>query len=87
MATPLCLGLFTHISWFALVYPIFMYATGLYALIYFSAIHYSNQRKKLRRILKSNKILLEELIVERKKLITMLDDCKGEFEKSKIVEG
>ena len=81
--TSLLLGLLSPLGWWALLYPFVMYISGIYSLIYFSAIYYSGKRKNLRRILKSNKEALEELIVFRKKLISMLDDCRVSFQENK----
>jgi glycerol-3-phosphate O-acyltransferase / dihydroxyacetone phosphate acyltransferase len=79
-ALALLAGIFTPIGWFALLLPFVFYGAGIYALLYITAINHSRKRKNLRRVLRGNKELTEELIVERKKLITELEECRLEYE-------
>lgn len=70
----------TPIGWFALLLPLALYISGVYALIYLAAIRYSSKRNKLRKFLKSNEELLNKLIVQRKNLILSLENCRVEFQ-------
>jgi glycerol-3-phosphate O-acyltransferase / dihydroxyacetone phosphate acyltransferase len=77
-------GIFTPLGWFATLLPFVFYGAGIYALLYMTAILHSRKRKNLRRVLRSNRELSEELIVERKKLISELEECRLEYEQLKV---
>lgn len=78
-------GLLTPISWWAFALPVVMYVTGVYAQMYLAAIHYSSQRRNLRAVFKKNKLMIEELLVERKNLIATLEACRSEFDATKKI--
>ena len=74
------IGIFSPFGWWALLAPILFYSSGIYSLIYLTAIRYSSKRNKLRKFLKSNKALLSQLIVQRKNLILNLENCRVEYQ-------
>ncbi|MBI3135247.1 MAG: 1-acyl-sn-glycerol-3-phosphate acyltransferase [Bacteroidetes bacterium] len=82
-ATALLLGIFTPVKWWAFAIPVVMYITGVYAQMYLAAIRYSAQRRNLRTVSRNNKVLIEQLLVDRKNLVALLESCRVEFEKSK----
>ncbi|MBK9592456.1 MAG: 1-acyl-sn-glycerol-3-phosphate acyltransferase [Crocinitomicaceae bacterium] len=77
-------GLLTPVGLWAILLPIVMYVTGVYAQMYLAAIRYSSQRTYLRSVFKKNKALIEELLVERKNLVKTLEACREQFEKTKV---
>ena len=69
-------------GWWALLYPILMYATGIYALIYLTAAKQSKRRIHLRQIAKQQPELIEDLKEKRNALITLFKGCQEDYLKS-----
>lgn len=67
------------LGWWAVLYPVLMYITGLYALIYSTAAEHSLQRKKLRNTVKNNQALIQNLKEERKNITTLLEACQKDY--------
>lgn len=82
VAVAILVGLFTPLGWWAMLLPVVMYATGVYAQMYLSAIQYTRQRKNLRSVFRNNKSLIQKLGSERKELIQLLEELRIEFEGS-----
>jgi hypothetical protein len=90
----LAVGLFTFLIWYGLIsfvlgyfilgwpavfYPILMYISGVYALLYATGIAYSLKRKKLRFLIRSNHELVAELKQKRAKIISVLLGMQAEY--------
>lgn len=69
-------------GWWALLYPILMYATGIYALIYLTAAKQSKRRIHLRQIAKQQPELIEDIKEKRNALITLFKGCQEDYLKS-----
>lgn len=67
------------LGWWALLYPVIMYTTGLYALIYLTAAQQSRRRIKLRKQAKRRPQLMEELKQKRAALIALLKGCQEDY--------
>jgi hypothetical protein len=67
------------LGWWAVFYPVLMYVTGLYALLYSTAIRKSRERNNLRKTVKENLVLLAELTQEREAIITVLSACQKDY--------
>lgn len=77
-AISLILGI-GFIGWYALYYPIVMYITGLYAMIYISAIRHSRSRNHLRSLTRNNRLIISDLIKKRRAIIERLTQCKTDY--------
>lgn len=80
VTTSILVGSLTPVSWWAFLLPLVLYTTGIYALLYLAAIRYSRQRRNLRSTLKSNRDLINQLTLERARLIEFLEKFRLEFE-------
>ncbi len=60
------------IGWPAVFYPILMYVTGLYSLLYFTAIKYSKQRNHFRKALKKDTPLIKSLTSKRTSIVAKI---------------
>ncbi len=67
------------LGWWAVFYPVLIYTTGLYALIYTTAIRNSKQRKILRTLAKTDRSLLSDLMSQRSMIITIFMDWQKEY--------
>lgn len=67
------------LGWWALLYPVLMYITGLYALLYSTAIQNSNQRKNLRGLAKTNRSELSKLMSQRAAIIDVFMNWQKEY--------
>jgi glycerol-3-phosphate O-acyltransferase/dihydroxyacetone phosphate acyltransferase len=67
------------LGWLAVFYPILMYTSGVYALIYVTAIQHSKKRKHLRSLTKSNRTIINELIQKRIVIMDILKKCQFDF--------
>lgn len=68
-----------YLGWSALIYPILIYITGLYALLYNTAIQHSRQRNYLRKFYQTNQSVCEELVKDRQEIIDVLTVCQKDF--------
>lgn len=90
----LAVGLFTFLSWYGLIsfilgyfvlgwpaifYPILMYISGVYALLYKTGISHSLKRKKLRFLMRSNVELIETLKQKRAEIIAVLLAMQSDY--------
>lgn len=63
----------------ALLYPVLMYVTGLYALLYRTAIQNSKQRKSLRKLAKNNRGQISKLVKSRSEIIDVFMNWQKEY--------
>lgn len=90
----LAVGLFTFLIWYGLIsfilgyfvlgwpaifYPILMYISGVYALLYKTGISHSLKRKKLRFLMRSNVELIETLKQNRAEIIAVLLTMQADY--------
>ncbi|MFT5824111.1 MAG: glycerol-3-phosphate O-acyltransferase/dihydroxyacetone phosphate acyltransferase [Crocinitomix sp.] len=68
-----------YLGWWALLYPVLMYVTGLYALLYSTAIQNSKQRKNLRKLAKTNRSKLSTLVKLRADIIAIFMNWQKEY--------
>lgn len=73
------------LGWWALLYPVLMYTTGLYALLYNTAIQNSRKRKNLRTIVKKDRSVLIELMSQRSAITSVFMDWQKEYSE-KVLE-
>ena len=66
-------------GWWALLCPIILFITGLYALIYQTAAQQSNRRIVLRRLNREKPKLIQNLTTQRKALIELLKGCQEDY--------
>lgn len=71
-------GLFWMGLW-AVIYPVTMYISGIYCLIYDSAIRQSKKRNQLRFYSKNKREIIVQLMGKRLKIIESLKKCKADF--------
>ena len=71
---------YTPLHYYALFYPVVMYFTGIFALIYSSLFSFSLEKKKLKKVRQKNKKIYNQLRLQREELISMLNKYKREFE-------
>ncbi|NOQ72931.1 MAG: hypothetical protein GQ574_13060 [Crocinitomix sp.] len=67
------------LGWWALAYPVLMYVTGLYALLYRTAIQNSKQRKNLRKMAKTNRSQISSLVSLRAGIIDVFMNWQKEY--------
>lgn len=77
-------GLF--VGWWALLYPVFMYATGIYALIYRTAANQSKRRIRLRKLANDKPEIIKNLSTKRETLISLFRGCQEDYLKAKSIE-
>ncbi|MDA7803784.1 hypothetical protein N8987_04340 [Crocinitomix sp.] len=67
------------LGWLAIFYPVVMYASGVYALIYSTAIRHSKKRNHLRSLTKSNRTIINELMQKRMVIMDILKKCQADY--------
>jgi 1-acyl-sn-glycerol-3-phosphate acyltransferase len=76
ITSTLLLATLTPLSYWAAFLPVILYITGIYALIYRAAIHYSKKRNNLRKFAKNNKEACQDLVRSRNHLIAKFDEFR-----------
>lgn len=76
--------LFTPLKWFGLLYPVVMYATGIYAMIYRGLYDYHRERKWRKDLLEKDEKSGISLMEQRNYLIGELNKAREEFD-NKII--
>ncbi len=72
----------TPLSYFSLLIPMVFYLSGTYALLYLSSINYILRRMRLRKFLKSNPQIADDLLSKRSNLIKRFEDFRSKFDQS-----
>lgn len=72
----------TPISYFSLLVPVVMYLSGTYALLYKSSFNYIIRRMKLRKYLKMNPEVSNDLLNKRSNLIGKFESFRSDFDQT-----
>jgi glycerol-3-phosphate O-acyltransferase/dihydroxyacetone phosphate acyltransferase len=74
----------SFLGWFGLFLPIVFYVTGMYTLVYLSAIRYSLSRRYLRFFFKRQSTIILDLAGQRREIIHYLEICKQRYNQEAI---